>query len=314
MTKRTQKNTFRVDLHYGLPGEQTPAPVRTYTGPDAPAAVAAACIERTAETSFVFKEPWLTFSFDPTPTAEHRAAITGAVQDVFPATEWVKLEDGWDGGRVAIDKTLQPGFSLHPEECIESSIAGFWYDDATFLFVSFDLSESFTGGASVSTSHWHPDSRCSGSWSDRYTIIAPCLASTYRLNDEDGYYIGFEPVDTSTAKSEADALESAVRSWNLFGAEYRLLDAHFLGFTAGSIDELSDTDSPGYKIEYFSVNATAEVLKELNSRHLERMQEDAAAWLEHLENIGEYSSIDADSPMIQRLREITNTTQGEGSQ
>jgi hypothetical protein len=312
MTNRTQKKTFRVDLHYGLPGGQAPAPLRTYTGPAAAAAVAAACIERTAETPFLFKEPWLTFSFDPTPTAEHRAAITAAVQDAFPAPEWEKLEDGWDGERVAIDKAFQPGFSLHPEDCIENSIAGFWYDDATFLFVSFDLSEPFIEGAGVSASHWHPSSRCSGSWHDQYTIVAPRLASTYRLNDEDGYYIGFEPVDTSTAKYVADALESAVRSWCLFGAEYHLLDAHFLGFTEGSIDELPDTENPGYTIEDFNINATAKVLKELNSRHLERMQEGAAAWLKNLEDIGEYSSIDTDSPMMQRLRELANTAQGEG--
>jgi len=312
MTNRTQKQTFRVDLQYGLPGGQASDPLRTYTGPDPETAVAAACIEVTAETPFLFKEPWLTFSFDPTPTAKHRAAITTAVQDAFREDEWSELEDGWEGERVAIDKALQPGFSLHPEDCIENSIAGFWYDDATFLFVRFDLSEPFIEGAGVSTSHWHPDSRTSGSWEDQYTIVAPRLASTYRLNDEDGYYIGFESVDTSTAKSVADALESAVRSWCLFGAEYHLLDAHFLGFAAGTLDVLPDTENPGYKIEDFDINAPAKVLKELNRRHLERMQKGAAAWLGHLEKLGDYSSVDADGPMIKRLRELANTTQGEG--
>jgi hypothetical protein len=253
-------------------------------------------------------EPWITVSFHPTPTKRRRALITAAVLSSLQENEWDEIEEGWQDERVSIAKDLQPGFALCQEQCTEDSIAGFWYDEATFLFTTFDLSEGFHGKTEVYVSHWHPGSHCSGSWSDQYTIVAPRIASTHKLNDEDGHYVGFETVNTSTPADVASALESAVCSWYLYGAERRLIDAYFLGFKKGPVDLFPHNENEGYEIDGFGIDATIEVFAELKDRHSQRIKQEAVEWLETIEGLGYFASVGDAATMVKRLREIVNST------
>jgi len=316
MTNTTRKQNFQVEIRYGLPDNNKSTPLHTFSGSasGAATAVAEACIEHTTRKYSQEMEPWLTVSFEPTPTKSRRATITASVLSSLQENEWDEIEEGWEDERVSISKDLQPGFALCQEQCTEDSIAGFWYDEATFLFTTFDLSEGFHGNTEVHVSHWHPGSHCSGSWNDQYTIVAPRLASTHKLNDDDGYYIGFESVDTSTPETVSSALESAVMSWYLYGAERRLIDAYLLGFKTGPVDLFPHTENGGYEIDGFGIDVTTEVFTELKDRHSQRIKHEAREWLETLEGLGDYASDGDALTMTQRLRAIVKSTQGTGPQ
>lgn len=325
MTTAKPKPQFHVELRPGAPDEQNSTPLRTFAGTLSAGAaqIAETCFERATTTvftpkTFPYNEPWLTFTFEPAPSAANRKSITNAVLRAFQeegedTEQWVDLDEGWEGERVSFDKKFQPGFSQYLEGVYEECVAGFWYDARTFLFTKFDLTFPLGGRTTARVSHWHPDSRCSGSWSNQYAIVSPRLAASWRCNDEDGYYVEFEQVDTSTPAAEAAALDSAIRGWYLYGAEYRLLDGYFLDvFESGCIDHLvGSSENPGYTIEDFSLYAEGEVLKELKLRYPTPTKEEAAAWLEEFGDLDDLPEEFSDSPVVQKLLEIVSSGEGD---
>lgn len=316
MTSTTAKHPFHVELRPGAPDTSNSTPLQTFTGTlrDVAREVAETCVERATTTvftpgGFTQNEPWLTFIFDPAPTKKQRESLTDVVLNAFQESEdgsWVDIEEGWDGERVSIAKSFEPGFSQYVEEAYEECVAGFWYDKRTFLFTKFDLSEAFDGRSTAYVSHWHPDSRCSGSWSNQYAIVSSRLATSWRCNDEDGYYVQFEQVDASTPAAEAATLDSAILGWYLYGAEYRLLDGYFLDvFESGRIGDLiGPSENPGYEIEDFSLYAESEVLHELRLRYPTPTKEEAVAWLEEFGHPDDMPEELNDSPVVQKLLEI----------
>jgi len=323
MTSTTAKHPFHVELRPGAPDTSNSAPLQTFTGAlrDVAREVAATCIERATTTvfapgGFTKNEPWLTFTFDPTPTEIQRDSLTGVVLNAFQDSEdglWGDIEGGWDGERVSFAKSFDPCFAQYLEEMYEECVAGFWYDERTFLFTKFDLSEAFDGQSTAYVSHWHPGSMCSGSWSNQYAVVSSSLAVSWRLIDEDGYYIEFKPVDTSTSATEAAALDEAIQSWYLYGAEYRILDAYYLvDFESGPIGDLTGlAENSGYTIEYFSLHASDDVLQALKHRYPTPDKEGAAAWLEEFGYPDDMPEEFNDSPVVQKLLEIVTAGEGE---
>jgi len=325
MTTAKPKPQFHVELRPGAPSDSNSTPIKTFTGALSAVAaqIAETCFERATTTvfspeTFTQNEPWLTFTFEPAPSAANRKSITNAALRAFQAEgedgeQWVDLDEGWEGERVSFDKKFQPGFSQYLEEVYEECVAGFWYDEQTFLFIKFDLTEIFdfdrVGGRSTAhVSHWHPDSRTSGSWSNQYVIVTSRLAVSWCSNDEDGCYVQFEQVDAAAPAAEAAALDSAVLGWYLYGAEDRLLDGYFLDvFESGCIDNLvGSSENPGYTIEDFGLYAEREVLKELKLRHPTPTKEEAAAWLEEFGDLDDLPEECSDSPVVEKLLEIVD--------
>lgn len=265
---------------------------------------------------YVTEDPhkgWISVNFETPPLETVRVGLVETFQQVFEATDWQKTEKGDRGERVEIDKAFQPSFSLceYEEGC--DYIVGFWYNDTSFLLYAFDISEEL-GGEGISITHWHPDSRCSGSWQDSYSFITDSLSISHTLNDDDGYYIEFIAGNFATPSAKAIILDAVVYSWDLYLAEHRLLQAYFLGFTSGDIGLLFG-ENEGYDIEELIVNLSSSVLEELQSYNSAPDQEEAAYWLDGLEstlNPDDY----IDHPLTTNLRKIAEieTTAGSASE
>lgn len=300
----TTPNDYRLAAFEGLPHKSGVEPLIEHTGALASAAgELAATLVTTLEEYDPDRDQWVTVRCEPAPSKTVRAALTAAFLATLDAAGWQRMEDGWEGERVSFDPAHEPAFALdHENE--DLMFAGFWYDETTFVLVKRTLDEAPTGPASVSASHWHPDSRCSGSWYDTFAIVAPRLGVDHHYKDEDGYYVRFEAVDASTPASVAEALDGAVYGWEIFGAEYRLLQAHFLGFDGGEIALLKGFDNPGYSIEDITVHADPDVLKELERRNPAPDPVEAREWLDVIRAQYDERYWPDRDPLVRRLEAI----------
>jgi hypothetical protein len=235
----------------------------------------------------------------------------GAVEAIKAAVHQQISEpgcDGWQGPRVRVDDAFGPAIAF-AYECEDETLftVGFWLNDTTFLFMHDLASETPIGDMRMSVAHWNPDSHTSGLWVYSYVVVADGLAVDHRREDEDGCYLHFQAVDTSTPQSLAEGFERTVSSWFLEGAEERLLQAHLLGFDAGAIDVLGG-DSSGCKIEGFTLCVPDPVRAALQTRHGPPNSQEAVLWLSQIEAaVGEYwTSEMQDDVLVAALRKIAN--------
>jgi hypothetical protein len=204
--------------------------------------------------------------------------------DDAPADDELLDDEGWDGPRIVLPSRSGTSFALSFIEEI-GWYCGFWLGPKTLVLGVLDPEWPLEGTASVSTSHWHPDSMTSGSWRDHYAVLGNGLDFEWSSRDESGIYMNFQRAVGDSAVAVAKRLESAVRGWEIYGAQYQLLDAHFLGFSKGTVELLRADENYGYEIEDFSVLTSDDVLLELRKRHPKPTPGEAAEWVAAIKEV-----------------------------
>jgi hypothetical protein len=91
--------------------------------------------------------------------------------------------------------------------------------------------------------------------------------------------VNFRRSGADSSAAVAKRLERAVWGWELYGAQYQLLEARFLGFSSGTVELLRGGENYGYEIEDFSVRASGDVLLKLRKRHPKPTPGEAAEWV-----------------------------------
>ena len=198
--------------------------------------------------------------------------------DDAPTDDELLDAEGWDGPRIVLPSRSGPSFTLSFTEEIDW-YCGFWLNPTTLVLGVLDTLSPPEGASSVSAGHWHPDSRTSGSWRDHYAVLGNGLDFAWSSRDESGIYVNFRRSVGASPTSVAKSLESAVRDWYLYGAQYQLLEAHFLGFSKGTVELLRGDENLGYEIEDFTVSVADDVLSELKKRHPKPTPEEAGEWV-----------------------------------
>jgi hypothetical protein len=160
---------------------------------------------------------------------------------------------------------------------------GFWLNPTTLVLGYLYEDSPLSGVCSVSANHWHPDSRTSGSWKDRYAVLGNGLDVEWSYKDEDGTYIKFHRAPSNSPAVVARRLVEGVASWYIFGAETRLLTAYFLGFSVGNVEWLGCDENLGYETDV-SVRASEDVTRELKRLNPPPTQEEASLWLHVTKN------------------------------
>ena len=204
--------------------------------------------------------------------------------DDVPTDDELLDDAGWDGPRIVLPSRSGPSFALAFIEEI-GWYSGFWLGPRTLVLGVLDTWSPLEGVSSVSTSHWHPDSMTSGSWRDHYAVLGNGLDVEWSSRDESGIYVNFRRAAGDSPIAVAKRLENAVWGWELYGAQYQLLDAHFLGFSKGTVELLRADENYGYEIEDFSVQTTGDVLLELRKRHPKPTPEEAAEWVAAIKEV-----------------------------
>ena len=161
---------------------------------------------------------------------------------------------------------------------------GFWLNPTTFVLGYLYEDSPLSGVCSVSAHHWHPDSRTSGSWRDHYAVLGNGLDVEWSYKDEDGTYIKFHRAPGNSPAVVARRLMKGVTSWDIFGAETRLLTAYFLGFSGFNVEWLGSDRNSGYEIDGFSLRADEAVTRELKRLNPPPTQEEASLWLDATKN------------------------------
>jgi hypothetical protein len=207
-------------------------------------------------------------------------------------------EYGYGRKRVQVDPAFGHSFAFAGSDWDEF-FAGFWPAPDHLLISITDCGEAPPGTAAVSAGHWHPGSRCSGSWSDEASVLLENVVALHTGLDDDGHYLEFVNMPVGTPQATAAALSRFVAGWDLFGAESRLLDAYTLGFSSGPVDLLGG-DNSGYTIESFDVVAGDDVDNELRKMHAVS-PEKARRWLEEINHEDMLGWL-ADEPLLGALR------------
>ena len=161
---------------------------------------------------------------------------------------------------------------------------GFWLNPTTFVLGYLYEYSPLSGVCSVSAHHWHPDSMTSGSWRDHYAVLGNGLDVEWSYKDEDGTYIKFHRAPSNSPAVVARRLMKGVTSWDIFGAETRLLTAYFLGFSEFNVEWVGYDENRGYEVDSFSVHAYEDILQELKRLNPPPTQEEASLWLHVTKN------------------------------
>lgn len=159
---------------------------------------------------------------------------------------------------------------------------GFWLNQTTLVLGDLDTYSPLEGVCAASADHWHPDSRTSGSWRDEYVVLGNGLDVEWSYRDDDGTYIIFRRAPGNSPAAVAKRLSTGVAGWYIYGAEWHLLTAHFIGFSGGTIELLRADENSGYEVESFSVTAAEDVLRELKKRHPLPSKEEATEWVQEI--------------------------------
>jgi hypothetical protein len=200
--------------------------------------------------------------------------------DDAPTDDELLNAEGWDGPRIVLPSRSGPSFALPFIDEI-GWYCGFWLGPRTLVLGILGTWSPLEGTSSVSASHGDPASG-SGSWREHYAVLGNGIDVAWSYRGESGIYVSFRRSDGDSPATVAKRLEAAVQTWYLYGAENRLLTAHFLGFSKGTVELLGGIYF-GYDIEYFSLQASDDVLIELRKRNPNPKQDEAAEWVESIQ-------------------------------
>jgi hypothetical protein len=213
-----------------------------------------------------------------------RAAVIKHIKqrlDVAAADEDNQLsEDDIRWPRLTMPARSGPSFALLSLDSEYNWYCGFWLNSTTLVLGDLNASSPLDGMHSVSAHHWHPDSRTSGSWRDHYAVLGNGLDVEWSYKDEDGTYIKFHRAPSNSPTVVARRLMKGVTSWDIFGAETRLLTAYFLGFSGFNVEWVGYDENRGYEVDSFSVHAYEDILQELKRLNPPPTQEEASLWLD----------------------------------
>lgn len=224
-------------------------------------------------------------TFPAAPARSFRATLVKHIEQELVANadeDSTPSREGWSGPRLTLPTRSGPSFAASFLYSDSIWYCGFWLDHATLVLGDLSPDSPLEGVCSVSTAHWHPDSRTSGSWADKYVVLGNGLDVEWSFKDEDGTYIVFRRAPGNSPAAVAKRLSAGVAGWYIYGAETNLLTAHFIGFSRGTIELLRTGENCGYEIESFSLHAEEDVVRELKKRHPLPSTEEAGDWVQEV--------------------------------